>query len=323
MDKLDTCLNHIAMLKKPKDEFEVIVMDNGSIDDTARIAQSYPFTQYYYDATPGVYIGRNRGIKLAKGSIICYIDDDSYVDNEWLLAIEETFSNPEVTLACGNDIPLYEGPPPGWLKYFWNRCQYGKFMFELSLIEFHNQSMKIPAWFAFGCNFIIRRDVILKFGGINPDRMQRAEYSGDGETAVSYSLNKQDIVAYFNPKIKIHHCVSNPRMTPEYMIERSRYEGIGISFSRIRAEHGFDYGGMVPTQKVDAGIKEPRFQRKWRKLSDKLHRYFDRKNYKEYVRIKAKCKNAFEEGMAFHKQRFQNDPELKHWVLRENFSCSA
>ena len=51
---LQECLEHISQLRLPKDEFEVIVMDNGSVDDTRDTVDSYQgkilHLGYKYDA---------------------------------------------------------------------------------------------------------------------------------------------------------------------------------------------------------------------------------------------------------------------------------
>ena len=101
-DKLNKCLEHISKLKRTKNGFEVIVIDNGSTDNTKEVAQKYDFVRYFYDKNPGLHTGRHLGAKEAKGEIVCYLDDDSFVDPNWLVEIEKTFSNPSVKIVGGS-----------------------------------------------------------------------------------------------------------------------------------------------------------------------------------------------------------------------------
>lgn len=310
-EKLDKCLSHISGLKKTVNDFEVLVIDNGSTDDTLKIAQSYKFVKYIYDSTPGLHVGRHLGAKKSSGEILCYLDDDSFVTKEWLLGIEETFKNPEVILAGGNNLPLYEAKPPKWLEYFWQYNGYGKFMGQLSLIKLNNKEMRVPAWFVFGCNFIIRKSALYKYGGFNPDGMPKdfLHLRGDGETALSCKLNEAGIPAYFNPKITIKHLVPASRMTREYFEKRAFAQGISDSYSKIRNEY-YNYYNFDP-KNVDE-FKVPYYKRKYRKIMMKH-------SPKEYHEMCEYAKIAYDNGYNFHQNAYMNMPELKEWILKENY----
>ena len=58
---------------------EIIVIDDGSTDNTAKIAQNYPDIVYHYQENAGPSAARNRGIELAKGNVIAFLD----VDDLW------------------------------------------------------------------------------------------------------------------------------------------------------------------------------------------------------------------------------------------------
>lgn len=321
--KLKKCLEHITDLRRPQHGFEVIVIDNGSTDDTAQIAKSYDFVRYFYDKTPGLHTGRHLGAKEAKGEILCYIDDDSFVDKNWLIEIEKTFSETEVVLAGGSDLPHYEKRPPSWLKYFWIDSPWGKWLGQLSLIEFYNKEMKAPAWFVFGCNFIIKKQTMFENGGFNPDGMPQhiIKYRGDGETALSCKLNQKGFVAHINPKIKIYHYVPKSRMTVEYFKKRAYNQGVSDSFTQIKKENGFDYSDFIPNDNVDK-IRAPFFERKFNKLlKPKIEKFLQKfdPQYKIYLDIKKEYEISYKEGFNFHQNEVKNDPELLKWVLKENY----
>lgn len=320
-EKLKKCLAYIQHLKKPLEDFEVIVIDNGSTDETSKIVRRYDFVKYFYDSTPGLHTGRHLGAKKALGQILCFIDDDSFVDKNWLIEIEKTFLKEEVVLAGGNNLPLYETNPPHWLKYFWIKTPYGKYMDKLSLINFKNKQMKVPAWFVFGCNFIIKKDILLELGGFNPDGMPQSliKYRGDGETAISCKLNKKGLVAHFYPKIKIHHFVPKSRMTLEYLKRRAFNGGVSHSYSKIRKENGFNYFDFEPNINVDK-VSLSLLEKLHLKLSKCLNFLNNfNPNYKYYQKIKEEIKEAEKQGFEYHQEETQKDEKLLSWVLQDNY----
>ena len=61
-------------------DWELIVVDDGSTDDTAELLKNYkdPRIRYYYQENHGRSAARNKGIELANGEYICFLDSDDY-----------------------------------------------------------------------------------------------------------------------------------------------------------------------------------------------------------------------------------------------------
>ncbi len=320
------CLKYISVINKPKEEYEVIIVHNVSNENFYDVIESFkdkiPNLKYFQEDNYGQLAGRLRGLKESQGKILCYIDDDSFVDKNWLVEIEKTFNDEKVVLAGGNNLPLYEVNPPAWLKYFWIETQYGKYMDKLSLIDFNIDNHKLPTLYVFGCNFIVRKDSVLKYGGFNPDVVpkDKQRYQGDGETALSLKLNKEGYYALFNPKILIHHFVPKNRMTLEYFKKRAFYQGVSDSFSEIRKENGFDYYNFKPNENIDI-VKLPYFRKKYNKIIkpviDKFNKF--NKSYQTYLHINEEYQKSYQEGFDFHKAEVEKDPELLKWVLKIDY----
>jgi GT2 family glycosyltransferase len=326
------CLNYLAKINRPKNDYEVLVVHNTTPDDIKSVTDEYqnkiPNLQYIKEEMYGLMDSRHRGAKEAQGEILCFLDDDSFVSKDWLVAIEKTFKNPCVVLAGGNNLPLYETIPPKWLKYFWNSTSYGRWLGQLSLIDFSRKNMILPAWFAFGCNLILRKNIFFEMGGTDPDTVpgDKQKFQGDGETALSLKLNKNGYVLHFNPEIEIYHFVPGGRMTLEYFQKRAFFQGVCDSFSKIRKDNGFDYYDFIPNSSIDKKrlfwIPE-KFCNKCRniiyKVTVKITKLTDLKNYNQYVYIKREHENAYVNGFYFHQNEVKNDPDLLKWVLNENY----
>jgi glycosyltransferase involved in cell wall biosynthesis len=82
---------------------EIIVIDDGSSDRTAEVAQSFgSLIRYEYQSNSGSSAARNRGIELASGEFIAFLDaDDLWLEDKLALQIEAFNTNPDVDIVCG------------------------------------------------------------------------------------------------------------------------------------------------------------------------------------------------------------------------------
>src|SRR6202034_774235 len=58
--------------------FEIVLVDDGSTDDTASIARSYREVRYVYQAHKGLPAARNTGLAYCTGDLISFLDADDY-----------------------------------------------------------------------------------------------------------------------------------------------------------------------------------------------------------------------------------------------------
>jgi GT2 family glycosyltransferase len=78
---LDQCLSSLERLNYP--DYEVIVVDDGSRDETAEIAGRYPVLCISVE-NGGLSRARNLGISESTGEIVAFLDSDAYADPDWL-----------------------------------------------------------------------------------------------------------------------------------------------------------------------------------------------------------------------------------------------
>ena len=97
---LARAINNI--LSQQYQPLEIIIIDDGSTDNTANIAKQYPDIIYHYQENAGPSAARNRGIKLAKGNVIAFLDvDDLWSDHKLAIQLQCLKENPNVEIVQG------------------------------------------------------------------------------------------------------------------------------------------------------------------------------------------------------------------------------
>lgn len=79
-----TLLDSLLCIDYPKEFYEIIVIDNNSIDGTKEVIKNYPVRLLEENDIQSSYAARNKGIKNAKYGILAFIDSDCIADEDWL-----------------------------------------------------------------------------------------------------------------------------------------------------------------------------------------------------------------------------------------------
>ena len=199
----------------------------GSTDNTRAVCNFYKEKfkrfRYIYDERPGLHVGRHKGLKEAKAGILVYADDDIEAFPTWLEAIAEVFEDERVALAGGKVLPKFESESPNWILGMWGQNGNGhRILGYLSILNLGQEVKEISPQHVFGCNFPIRKSVLLESGGFHPDAFPKRliRFRGDGESHVSNYIQSQNLKTVYNPKASVYHRVSKRRMTVEYCCRR-------------------------------------------------------------------------------------------------------
>lgn len=291
--------------------FEIIICDNNSTDKTAEIAKSFAgkFQNFKYIKTiePGLHVGRNKGFQEARGDILVYADDDIEAFPEWLYTINEIFNNEDVVLVGGKNLPKWEIDPPEWASEMWkpdkdSNRRSGYF----SIIDLGDKIKEISPYDVFGCNFSIRKKIIAKTKGFHPDGMPQEiiEYRGDGETAISDYIEKMGYKTIYHPKASIYHLVSKERLTVDYLRKRAFNQGVSNSYTDVR-------------NSKNKAFKKPNSMLKM--LLGRMLSFFRNKAKIEDNIYQKAIAAGYAEGYNFHQQKVKNSPELRAWVIKDNY----
>jgi GT2 family glycosyltransferase len=91
-------------------DVEVIVVDDGSTDDTEQVVGRWPHVVYIRQANAGPATARNRGWHAARAPVVVFTDDDTVPDETWLLDLQGAIeASPEVAGFGGTIEPLVRG----------------------------------------------------------------------------------------------------------------------------------------------------------------------------------------------------------------------
>ncbi len=329
-ERLELALRSLATQSLPASNFEIIVVDNGSRDTTRAVVAEAEKTagsiRYIYDVSPGLHVGRHHGVRKAKGDILVFIDDDIEAFPTLLSSIKATFENHNVALVGGKCLPKYEAPVPEWLSAMWAPNSRGeRTIGYLSLIDLGDMPRPVDPLLIFGCNFSIRRSLLVEAGGFHPDGLPEKliRFRGDGETYVSRYLAAKGYTAFYHPNASVYHHVPQNRMTIEYFRQRAYNEGISSSYAKIRSTHGLDScASLHPTNTYGWHSLWARLRGKPRQVVKLLlqNRWQSVKKFSPtQVAYSEAIAAAYQAGYAFHQKAVQESEILREWVLRSDY----
>ena len=153
-ETLETCLSSLDRLTYQ--DVEIILVDDGSTDDTAVIAKRHPSIRLLQVENGGLSAARNVGLTHATGEIVAYTDADVCVEAEWLTYLVEPLFSPGVAGSGGPNVVPSDDP---WLAQCVARAPGGPSHVLLD----DRIAEHVP-----GCNMAFRRDVLLVLDGFNP-----------------------------------------------------------------------------------------------------------------------------------------------------------
>lgn len=144
---LRRCLESLSRQTLSPLDFEVIVVDDGSTDGTAATLEGlrFPFHYtYFFQPNGGPSSARNLGISRAQGVIVAFTEDDVEVRPDWLQNALACFDEGTVGLLEGRTVYSHSGK-------------------DIRRFEGTSVHSFVP------CNLFIRRDILSKVGGYDPD----------------------------------------------------------------------------------------------------------------------------------------------------------
>jgi GT2 family glycosyltransferase len=221
-DTIDDCLTALARVDYPR--FEVIVVDDGSSDDTARRIRAHPWARLIQVANGGLSAARNIGMHAATGEIVAYVDADVRVEPSWLSYLVQPFVTSDAIAVGGpNVVPQDDG----WFAQC-VACSPGA---PSHVLLDDRVAEHVP-----GCNLAIRRDALLRIGGFDPIFLR----AGD-DVDVCWRLQEQGGRVAFSPAALVWH--HHRGRLGAYWRQQVGY-GEGEAWLRLRHRRRFSGSGV-------------------------------------------------------------------------------
>lgn len=110
------CLSALAVVEYPRERYEVIVVDNGSSDNTMKIVEDFGFVTY---SKPDITIAglRNYGAEKAVGDVVAFLDADVVVTAKWLNnGVKALLEDGVGCAGCSPELP----DKATWVERIWN-----------------------------------------------------------------------------------------------------------------------------------------------------------------------------------------------------------
>lgn len=308
--------------------WEVLVIDNGSADQTEQIVKekisSLPIEiRYIYEPRPGLHNGRHRGALEARGRYLAYLDDDVLLTTAWIHGLGKLLSG-QAEAVVGRILPKWETRPPAWLATLTRGSESSYF----SLLDRGTQGFYIDPSFVYGDNFFIPAQMIFELGGFHPDSMpaDQLRYRGDGESALMMRFKEAGLRAWYEPVATVYHRIPRARISLDYLRKRSYAQGISDSFTEIRARK-YD-SGTVGDKKVNqrelthktlrsymTRLKGKSFRQLFSSLATRILKFVPLSQ----PNIKKQISQAHLAGYNYHQNEIRKDPKLLKWVLQEGY----
>ena len=202
-----------------KEQFEVIVVNNNSPDDTEALVMNYiekhPDIHILYkmENQQGASFARNTGAAMASAGLLAFMDDDAVAEPDFLEKILTFFHKyPSAAGLGGRIIPRYIPAEPKWMSYFVSSLV-GNFDYSNSTTEFK------PGKYPLESNMVVTKQDFFAVGGFNtalPGVKGNLRIGGEGK---DFFLKLQGLgrTIYYDPNVIVHHVVEVEKLDSEYM----------------------------------------------------------------------------------------------------------
>jgi glycosyltransferase involved in cell wall biosynthesis len=236
-DKLPMTLQHLREQQAPTElPWEVLVIDNGSTDDTAGVARTHWAPDHSVplriarEPKPGLSNARKCAFREAHYELISFIDDDNWVAPNWVETVALVMNeHPDAAICFGKKESVCESPPPWWFKEFEWQFVIGPPIDEAC--DFTDRPGEIP-----GAGFNVRKsawDSLLdgEFEFLGTDRLGKKLLAG-GDTELVCAVKLAGWGLWYDPRLTLHHFLPRDRVRWEYL-RRSNY---GFGFSSVNLD---------------------------------------------------------------------------------------
>jgi glycosyltransferase involved in cell wall biosynthesis len=236
--RIKPTLSHIYRQEKTEAiKWEIILVDNNSKDETAKIAKEYWSSLdieleliIIAEKNPGLSFARLKGIENSKYNLVLFCDDDNWLAPDYVYrAYNFMESNIKVGMLGGTGYPVIDSQEPNWFQNFTSLYAVGKQGLVSGDITF-------TKGYVYGAGAVIRKKVYQRIRELNiqfllTGRKSNVLSSGE-DNEIGYCIAFSGYQIYYDENLKFKHFIPPERLTLDY-IKRMRI-GYGYTYDIIK-----------------------------------------------------------------------------------------
>jgi len=217
---LSVALSSVAASTLPSAiEWEVLVVDNNSCDQTREVVEDYcrrypKRFRYLFEPQRGKSHALQAGIREAPGDVVAFMDDDVTVEPTWLQNLTAELDSREWAGAGGRIVLQWPPSLPDWLAIEGPWVRHG-----LPALDQGDEAKELIGP-PFGTNMAFRKEMFGKYGGFrtdlgpSPDNLIRSEDTEFGRRLIAAGERLR-----YEPSAVVYHPVPENRIQKKYLLD--------------------------------------------------------------------------------------------------------
>lgn len=227
-----SCLNAtlIAINNCPEKVCEVVLVDNGSTDDTATLIKEWASTasirvNIAYECKAGLSNARNCGLKIAKGDLLIFTDDDCHMDINYIAEAVNYDAADKIPVLRGGSVHL--GDPtdqPLTIKYAKEVTRWEK---SQNVSRRYNLGNSI-----LGCNMVMRKVLADKLGPFDTLLGAGSSIPGGEDTDYIFRAYLAGFPIEYVPNMRVFHFHGRKQVADGYKLFSNYSIGGGALYAK-------------------------------------------------------------------------------------------
>lgn len=223
-DLLADCLQSLDCQTFNPAQYEVIVVDNNSNDNTYKVADKFvadkPNFRLIAEPEQGLSNARNKGLAEALGEYVAFIDDDARAPENWLETAARIVAAHSPDIFGGPAAPIFGCETPAWYKESYGiRGDMG-------------ETGWLKEGFIVGTNIFFRKELLEEYGGFDPDLGMKGDSIGyHEETALVYQAFAEEKKVYYARELAVKDHVPDYKLSLVYFMHSKYmvgYDGVKL-----------------------------------------------------------------------------------------------
>ncbi len=233
-----------SLLRQTYEDIEIIVIVDGDkeyykqiLTKLATLINTGTIRVYLNEKNVGLAESRNRGVELANGDVVAFIDDDAVADERWIEELVKMYEQGAIA-AGGKLVPLWIAKKPKWLpeEFYW--------LIGATHLGFPEKVTEVRN--TFGSNISFQKETFVNAGGFRSELgvRGRAQIQAEEADLCERMRIKFGKGVIYNPKAIVYHKIFDRRTKLSFLINRAFWQGyskavMSNDFRRIGEETDF------------------------------------------------------------------------------------